>query len=89
MVWYGSSIWLCPCMMSSYLLGDSPWAAMEALLRASISRRPGANGLAIIVANEKSCKEEHKLLCGVAQDLLAMKWAFEYLVPELCDAPAA
>ena len=52
---------------------------MEELLRASISRRPGANGLAIIVANEKSCKEEHKLLCGVAQDLLAMKWAFEYL----------
>ncbi len=49
------------------------------LLQQSINLRPAANGLAIIVANERSTLPETKDLPGVRNDLEAMKNTFEEL----------
>ena len=48
-------------------------------LRESILRRPVANGLAIIIANENSSNPSHQPLLGAKRDLENMKHTFEVL----------
>ena len=48
-------------------------------LRESILRRPVANGLAIIIANENSSNPSHQPLLGARRDLENMKDTFEVL----------
>ena len=52
---------------------------MQGALDALIAAKPSANGLAIIVVNEASCRDDHKFLFGAAKDLEAIKEAFEFL----------
>lgn len=44
-----------------------------------VAANPTANGLAIIVANERSCRREHRPLLGTVKDLDAITKAFESL----------
>ena len=44
-----------------------------------VSANPTANGLAIIVANEGSCRPDHSPLSGTVKDLYAITKAFESL----------
>ena len=52
---------------------------IEGELRESILRRPVANGLAIIIANENSSDPSHRPLDGARRDLENMKETFEVL----------
>ena len=52
---------------------------IEDKLRESILRRPVANGLAIIIANENSSNPIHQPLLGARRDLENMKDTFEML----------
>ena len=52
------------------------WA--EVLQRLVYSKQ-AANGLAIIIANERSCRPDHPNLTGTAEDLRAAQQAFEAL----------
>ena len=52
---------------------------IEDKLRESILRRPVANGLAIIIANENSSDPSHRPLDGARRDLKNMKETFEVL----------
>ena len=52
---------------------------IENKLRESILRRPVANGLAIIIANENSSDPSHRPLDGARRDLENMKETFEVL----------
>ena len=52
---------------------------IENKLRESILRRPVANGLAIIIANENSSNPSHQPLDGARRDLENMKETFEVL----------
>lgn len=48
-------------------------------LRDLVNSKPLAKGLAIIIANERSCKKDHPPLSGTDKDLLAARDAFEVL----------
>ena len=52
---------------------------IEVDLRDSVLRRPVANGLAIIIANENSSDPNHQSLRGAKRDLEKMKETFEVL----------
>ena len=52
---------------------------IEVCLRDSVLRRPVANGLAIIIANEDSSDPNHRSLRGAKRDLEKMKETFEVL----------
>ena len=49
------------------------------VLQSLVSSKPSANGLAIIIANQNSCRPDHVPLTGPVQDLHAAKDAFEAL----------
>jgi hypothetical protein len=52
---------------------------MERVLDELVKSKPSANGLAIIIGNEVSCKPEHQPLSGTIKDLEAARDAFESL----------
>ena len=52
---------------------------MFGVLDKLVASKPSANGLAIIIANEKSCRPDHETLSGTIHDLHAAKDAFEVL----------
>lgn len=49
------------------------------LLQRLVASKLSANGLAIIVANQNSCRQDHAPLDGPVQDLYAARDAFEAL----------
>ena len=52
---------------------------MQKALDELVAAKPSANGLAIIVVNEASCRGDHEFLRGAAKDLEAITTAFEFL----------
>ena len=53
---------------------------MERVLDELVKSKPSANGLAIIIGNETSCKPEHDPLSGTIKDLEAARDTFESLI---------